>query len=72
MDVRRLTPRTDAILADPRLVAAVRRLGRPIVLSAVRDAQDRARGGEIDPSTVADIAAHPIAADVAGGHVHHH
>jgi L-seryl-tRNA(Ser) seleniumtransferase len=56
VDVRRLTPRTDAVLADPRLAAAEHRLGRPIVLAAVRDAQDRARGGAIDPSAVADSA----------------
>ena len=39
VDVRRLTPRTDAVLADPRLAAAEHRLGRAIVLSAVRRAQ---------------------------------
>jgi L-seryl-tRNA(Ser) seleniumtransferase len=57
VDVRRLTPRTDAVLADPRLAAAEQRLGRPIVLSAVRKAQDSARAGEIDPAAVADAAA---------------
>jgi L-seryl-tRNA(Ser) seleniumtransferase len=57
VDVRRLTPRTDAVLADPRLAAAERRLGRPIVLSAVRRAQEQARSGEIDPAAVADSAA---------------
>jgi len=57
VDVRRLTPRTDAVLADPRLVAAEQRLGRPIVLSAVRRAQEQARAGEIDPAAVADTAA---------------
>ena len=57
VDVRRLTPRTDAVLADPRLVAAEQRLGRAIVLSAVRRAQDRARAGEIDAAAVADTAA---------------
>jgi len=57
VDVRRLTPRTDTVLADPRLVAAEQRLGRGIVLSAVRRAQDRARAGEIDPASVADTAA---------------
>jgi L-seryl-tRNA(Ser) seleniumtransferase len=57
VDVRRLTPRTDTVLADPRLVAAEQRLGRGIVLSAVRRAQDRARAGEIDPAAVADTAA---------------
>jgi L-seryl-tRNA(Ser) seleniumtransferase len=56
VDVRRLTPRTDAVLADPRLQAALRRLGRGLVLAAVRQAQDRARSGEIDPGAVADEA----------------
>ena len=56
VDVRRLTPRTDAVLADPRLVAAERRLGRGIVIAAVRRAQDRARSGEIEPAEVADAA----------------
>ncbi len=62
VDVRRLTPRTDAILADPRLAAAERRLGRPIVLAAVRDAQDRSRAGEIESSAVADRAAESLPA----------
>jgi L-seryl-tRNA(Ser) seleniumtransferase len=57
VDVRRLTPRTDAVLADPRLVAAEQRLGRAIVLSAVRRAQEQARAGEIEPAAVADTAA---------------
>jgi L-seryl-tRNA(Ser) seleniumtransferase len=57
VDVRRLTPRTDAVLADPRLAAAEQRLGRAMVLTAVRRAQDQARAGEIDPAHVADIAA---------------
>jgi L-seryl-tRNA(Ser) seleniumtransferase len=56
VDVRRLTPRTDAVLADPRLAAAERRLGRAIVLASVRRAQDRARSGEIEPDEVADAA----------------
>ena len=57
VDVRRLTPRTDAVLADPRLAAAQQRLGRAIVLAAVRRAQDRARTGEITAGAVADAAA---------------
>jgi len=57
VDVRRLTPRTDTVLGDPRLVAAEQRLGRAIVLAAVRRAQERARAGEIEPSAVADTAA---------------
>ncbi len=56
VDVRRFTPRTDAVLADPRLVTAQRRLGREIVLAAVRRAQDRARAGEIEPGAVPDDA----------------
>ena len=56
VDVRRLTPRTDAVLADPRLSAAQQRLGRGIVIAAVRRAQDRARAGEIPPEAVADEA----------------
>ena len=57
VDVRRLTPRTDTVLADPRLAAAQQRLGRAIVLAAVRRAQDRARMGEIAAGAVADAAA---------------
>jgi L-seryl-tRNA(Ser) seleniumtransferase len=60
VDVRRLTPRTDAVLSDARLAAAEQRLGRGIVLSAVRRAQDLARAGEIDPASVADTAAESL------------
>ncbi len=60
VDVRRLTPRTDAVLSDARLAPAEQRLGRGIVLSAVRRAQDLARAGEIDPASVADTAAESL------------
>jgi L-seryl-tRNA(Ser) seleniumtransferase len=56
-DPRRLVPRTDAVLADARLTAAADRLGARIVRTAVTDAQDRARRGDIPPSAVADSAA---------------
>jgi L-seryl-tRNA(Ser) seleniumtransferase len=56
VDVRRLIPRTDAVLADPRLSAAKQRLGRPLVLAAVRRAQDQARAGEIDAAAVTETA----------------
>src|SRR5215469_12476418 len=56
VDVRRLTPRTDAVLADPRLAAAEQRLGRDLVIAAVRRAQDQARSGEIGPGEVPDAA----------------
>lgn len=49
-------PRTDAVLADPRLVAAAGRLGRPAVKDAVVLAQQRARQGEIEPEDVPDAA----------------
>jgi L-seryl-tRNA(Ser) seleniumtransferase len=64
VDVRRMIPRTDAVLADPRLAGAQRRLGRPLVLAAVRSAQERARAGDIEPAAVPDaaVAALPAAA----------
>ena len=56
VDPRRLIPSTDAVLADPRLTAAQRRLGRAIVVAAVHDAQQRARAGSLDPAQVPDAA----------------
>ncbi len=56
VDVRRLIPRTDVVLADPRLVAAQRRLGRQVVLAAVRRAQQQARSGDLEPAEVIDAA----------------
>ncbi|MEU5550997.1 L-seryl-tRNA(Sec) selenium transferase [Micromonospora sp. NPDC047793] len=63
-DPRRRVPRTDALLADPRLVAAAAALGRERVKVAVRQAQDRARRGEITPEAVSveALAALPSAA----------
>jgi L-seryl-tRNA(Ser) seleniumtransferase len=55
-DPRRLVPRTDALLADPRLAAAVERLGRDRVKHVVAAAQEAARRGEIGPERVADLA----------------
>ena len=64
MDARRNVPRTDAVLADPRLAAAEERLGRRLVKSAVSEAQQQARTGRITPDQVADaaVAALPKAA----------
>ncbi|MER5454548.1 L-seryl-tRNA(Sec) selenium transferase [Micromonospora sp. NPDC002389] len=64
VDPRRRVPRTDALLADPRLVAAAAALGRDRVKAAVRQAQDRARRGEITPEAVPveALAALPSAA----------
>lgn len=49
-------PRTDAVLADPRLEAVSERLGRAVVKDAVVRAQERARRGEIEPEDVAGQA----------------
>jgi L-seryl-tRNA(Ser) seleniumtransferase len=56
VDPRRHVPRTDVVLADPRLRAAALRLGRGTVKAAVAAAQQRARDGELPPAAVADAA----------------
>ncbi len=56
VDPRRLVPRTDTVLADPRLAAAVERLGRTRVKELVVAAQQQARRGELDPADVAGAA----------------
>jgi L-seryl-tRNA(Ser) seleniumtransferase len=56
VDSRRNVPRTDLLLADPRLAEAERRLGRNLVKAAVGRAQQRARDGQIAPEEVADAA----------------
>jgi L-seryl-tRNA(Ser) seleniumtransferase len=53
----RKIPRTDQLLADPRMAAAERRLGRVLVKAAIGRAQQRARNAEITPGQVADAAA---------------
>jgi L-seryl-tRNA(Ser) seleniumtransferase len=53
-DPRRNVPRTDAVLADPRLVAAADRLGAARVKRAVRDALEQVRAGSLAPELVAD------------------
>ena len=49
-------PRTDVLLADPRLAAAERTLGRALVKAAVGRAQQQARDGQIAPEEVAEAA----------------
>jgi L-seryl-tRNA(Ser) seleniumtransferase len=58
-------PRTDLLLADPRLAAAVDRLGRALVKAAVGRAQQRARDGLITPGEVADAAVAELPAHAA-------
>ena len=55
-DVRRQVPRTDAVLADARLVEAAGRLGPETVKAAVREAQAHARAGALAPDAVPDAA----------------
>jgi L-seryl-tRNA(Ser) seleniumtransferase len=66
VDSRRLVPRTDLVLADPRLAEAERRLGRPLVKAAVSRAQQRARDGQIAPDQVTDAAVAELPARAAG------
>jgi L-seryl-tRNA(Ser) seleniumtransferase len=63
-DPRRRVPRTDTLLADPRLAEAERVLGRALVKSVIAQAQQRARAGEIEPERVAEhaVAALPATA----------
>jgi len=65
VDPRRLVPRTDALLADPRLAAAERRLGRGRVKAAVAAAQQQARAGRIRPGEVAATALAALPAHAA-------
>src|SRR5258708_11624547 len=66
-DARRLVPSTDSVMADPRLVAAELRLGRPLIKGVVHHAQQRARDGETGRAQVADAgvaALPPLAASL--------
>ncbi|WP_055482323.1 L-seryl-tRNA(Sec) selenium transferase [Sphaerimonospora mesophila] len=59
-------PRTDAVLADPRLATLMERLGRTMVKDAVVRAQQRVRQGEIEPQDVADAAVSALPHHPAG------
>jgi L-seryl-tRNA(Ser) seleniumtransferase len=56
VDPRRFVPRTDSVLADPRLAAAAQRLGKARVKAAVTEAQRQARMGKITPAEVTEVA----------------
>ncbi len=56
VDPRRRVPRTDAVLADPRLVEATARLGAKATKAAVHQAQDAVRDGTLDPVEVITAA----------------
>ncbi len=58
-DPRRRTPRTDAVLDDPRLKDAVERLGRAHVKRVVADTLEECRRGRLAPE---DVVAHVVQA----------
>src|SRR4051794_25912717 len=64
VDPRRNVPRTDTLLAEPPVAAAVERLGRDLVKAAVQAAQQRVRDGALVPDAVvpAVLAALPATA----------
>lgn len=64
-DPRRRVPRTDVLLADPRLAEASRLLGRTLVKTVVAQSQQRARAGEIAPERVVDDAVAALPAGAA-------
>lgn len=66
-DPRRAVPRTDAVLADPRLADALARHGRERVKDAVRAAQQAARAGQVAPQDVAAHAAAALPARIVSG-----
>jgi L-seryl-tRNA(Ser) seleniumtransferase len=53
-DPRRRVPRTDAVLAEPRVAAAAVRLGRQLVKQAVTAAQQRVRDSALPPDEIVD------------------
>ncbi|MEV4601845.1 L-seryl-tRNA(Sec) selenium transferase [Amycolatopsis sp. NPDC049253] len=53
-DPRRAVPRTDALLADPRIAKAGELLGRDLVKSIVTGAQQRVRAGLLTPEAIVD------------------
>jgi len=63
-EARRSVPRTDVVLADPQLAAAVERLGWPAVKAAVVAGQQRVRDGELAPADLTDhiVASLPTSA----------
>jgi len=65
-DPRRRVPRTDVVLADPRLAGALDRIGRAAVKAAIAEAQQRVRAGDIAPEEVADAAVNALPATAGG------
>ncbi|HEX5988562.1 MAG TPA: L-seryl-tRNA(Sec) selenium transferase [Nocardioides sp.] len=61
-DSRRATPRTDTVLADPRVRETVDRLGDALVKRQVAAVLDRCRAGEVAPDAVVDEVLHGLPA----------
>ncbi len=64
-DPRRAIPRTDAVLAEPRIAKFAETLGRDLVKSVVTDVQNAARAGEIGPPDVVDVVLARLPASAA-------
>ncbi|MFG1704394.1 L-seryl-tRNA(Sec) selenium transferase [Nonomuraea sp. M3C6] len=60
-DPRRRIPRTDSVLADPRVVVAAEGADRAVAKAAVVAAQERAREGRIAPEEVVAAAVSALA-----------
>jgi L-seryl-tRNA(Ser) seleniumtransferase len=61
-------PRTDALLADPRVAAAAGRLGRELVKAVVTAVQQRVRDGGVTPADAADAVVAALPASAASLH----
>ncbi|WP_372665381.1 L-seryl-tRNA(Sec) selenium transferase [Amycolatopsis kentuckyensis] len=64
-DPRRAIPRTDAVLAEPRVAKAAGTLGRDLVKAVVTEVQTAARNGEIAPGDVVDVVLARLPASAA-------
>jgi L-seryl-tRNA(Ser) seleniumtransferase len=53
-DARRLVPRTDTVLADPRMAEVLERFDRAQVKAVVADAQEDVRRGALEPDHLVD------------------
>ena len=64
-DPRRRTPRTDAVLSDPAVDQAVRRLGRPAVKTVVASVLQSCRDGAVAPEDVVAVVLERLPASVS-------
>ncbi|MDQ3475352.1 MAG: L-seryl-tRNA(Sec) selenium transferase [Actinomycetota bacterium] len=64
-DPRRQVPRTDDMLADPRLAEACSRLGRPLVKQVIAGVQELVRTGTLPPGDVVEESARALPATAA-------